>query len=114
MTLANHRSYRAVLIPWVITLVTLVGLNALAPNHGRIRKNDSTEITGLSQLTDDALSPARVSNLPLFLSPQLTESDWAMSLASQLLCIETLRRQTPLQARDGAIRGRAPPAGPCA
>ncbi len=109
MTNANHRPYRAVLIPWVITLVALVGLNALAPSNGRTRKNDSSEIAGLSQLADDAQTTARLSNLPVFLAPRLTEADWAISLTSRLLCLETLRQQAPLQARNGAIRGRAPP-----
>ena len=114
MTITNHRSYRAVLIPWVITLVALVGLNALVPNHGRTRKSDSSEIAGLSQLADDARTLARISNLPVFLSPQLTEADWTMSHTARLLCIETLRQQTPRQARNGAIRERAPPVRPLA
>ena len=114
MTLSDHRTCRAVLIPWVITLVALVGLNALAPNHGRIRKSESLDIAGLSQLTDDAQTPARVSNLPVFPAPHLSGSDWAMSLTSQLLSVETLRQQAPFQSRDGTVRGRAPPVWPLA
>ena len=114
MTISNHRSCRAVLIPWVITLVALVGMNALAPNHARMRKTESSDIARLSQLSDEAQTPARVSNLPVFLAPQLTVSDWAMSLMSQFLCMETHRQQPPLQARKGAMRGRAPPIRPLA
>ncbi|MGD7652373.1 MAG: hypothetical protein ACQCXQ_04095 [Verrucomicrobiales bacterium] len=98
------------LIPWVITLVALVGLNALVPLHGRVRKTDCSDIAGLSQLSDDAQSPARVSSLPVFLASQASGADLATFLTSQLLCIESLRQQAPLETRDGAIRGRAPPA----
>lgn len=109
MTNIHHRPPRAVLIPWVITLVALVGLNALVPFHGRARRTECSDIVGLSQLSDDVQTPARVSSLPVALASQDSEADWATFLTWQLLCIESSRRKTPLEPRGGGIQGRAPP-----
>jgi hypothetical protein len=114
MTNLDHRPFRTVLIPWVIALVTLIGLNALAPDHARVRKNDPSGEMGLSQLADDAATPGRICSLQTLPAPHPADGIRALCLSSRLVLIEERRGQAVFQALEGAAQGRAPPAGPAA
>jgi len=99
---------RTALIPWVIALVALFGLNAIAPNHSLTKKSDSLRGIGLSQQSADIQTPGRFSNSLAYVAP--TPCDWAMAPGSSLLlCIETRMDHTVVQSLRGAVRGRAPP-----
>lgn len=111
MPTLDHRPFRTVLIPWVIALVTLIGLNALVPDQARARKIDSSGELELSQLADDATPAGRISNSQIFLAPHPKDATGTMGSSSGLVLIEKHRCQSVPQDKEGAIRGRAPPAG---
>lgn len=109
MTHVDHRSVRAVLIPWVIALVTLIGLNALVSDHARIRKSQSSGELELSQLADDLRPLGRVSGGQDFSVPDSTDLTGAPGFSSRLVLMDPRREHRLPRFENGAIRGRAPP-----
>jgi len=110
MATFDHRPYRTALIPWVIAMVTLIGLNALVPDHARARKIQSSGELELSQLAEDAQLPGRISHSQAFPVPHPADGAGTLSSSSRLVLIEKRREQPTFRFEEGAIRGRAPPA----
>jgi len=110
MSTFDHRPFNTVLIPWVIALVTLIGLTALVPDQARVRKIGSSGELELSQLADDATPVGRTSSSQVFLAPHLKDVTGALCTSSGLILIEQHQGQTVFRSKEGAIRGRAPPA----
>ena len=109
MTSSDHRPFRTALIPWVIALVALFGLNALAPIFSITKKSECPEGVGLSQLADDGQIPGRVTSPLVYLDPPAADGTRFHGIAWVLRRIETRRDHPVAQALGGAIRGRAPP-----
>lgn len=109
MTGFYHRPFRAVLIPWVMTLVALFGLNALLPDYSNLRKNESPDGIGLSQQADDAQMAGRISKEHDLLTPHLSDEVGPVDLAWLRLLMEIRRERPWVQPLEGATRGRAPP-----
>lgn len=98
------------MIPWVITLLALFGWNALAPEHGRIRKGDSLGEIGLSQISDEPEIASRVAN-PELLLPTGRCTLWMEPRPAWSLILISKRAPLHLgQNPAGEVRGRAPPA----
>jgi hypothetical protein len=114
MTTADHRPIRTVLIPWVIALVTLVGWHAFMPDQARVRKTGSSGEMELSQLADDAAPLGRIAAPQVFITFRPTDGTSHLLASSRLVLIENRRDQPAFRSREGAVRGRAPPAGPLA
>jgi hypothetical protein len=111
MTTLDHRPIRTALIPWVIALVTLVGWNAFFPEQVRTRKIDSPGEMELSQRVDEAQSKARISSPQVFLAHISTDSIRVSILSSGLVLMEKHGSWPVFRSQEGAIQGRAPPAG---
>jgi hypothetical protein len=109
MPASTDRPLHAVLIPWVIALVALIGLNAVVPDYSRTRKNDSNGETGLSQPADAPPAPGHISSPLVFLIPHVTCR--AAILVSHVVCLEVFRAERPAALPQGAVHGRAPPTG---
>jgi hypothetical protein len=110
MSTERQSPLRNVMIPWVITLIALLGWNAFAPEHGRMRKGDSQGGIGLTQITDDPEIANRVAN-PEIVAPTGADAPWVepgplwnlvLILKAPSLRIESIRA--------GEAHGRAPPA----
>jgi len=110
MSSSDHRPIRTALIPWVIALVALFGLNALAPIFSITKKSECPEGVGLSQLADDGQIPGRITSPLIYLDPPPTDGARFRGFAWVLQRIETRRDHPVAQLLGGAIRGRAPPA----
>ncbi len=110
MSHPDHRPFRTVLTPWVIAMVTLIGFSALIPDHARARKFESSGELELSQLADDTTLPGRASSSQVFLTSCRQAVTTALCASSQLILIDKRRGQSMFRAKEGAIRGRAPPA----
>lgn len=108
MTPVDHRPVRTVLIPWVIALVTLIGLNALVSDHARIRKSQSSGELELSQLADDLRPLGRVFGGQDVSFPDPADLNGAMG-SSRFVLVDPCPEQRLLRFENGAIRGRAPP-----
>lgn len=111
MSPSTNRTVRAAWILWVLALVALFGLNALAPDHSYSKNGDSSDEIELSQSADDALKPGRIFNPQPFLHPTPTGEIGFLDSSSLFLCIETARQLTAAQSLRGVVQGRAPPAG---
>jgi hypothetical protein len=98
------------MIPWVVALVALFGLNALAPGCFNTKKSESPEGIGLCQPADEVAIPARVSNPLVYCEPSPSDRARFLALFLGLLRIETHRDQPAVEALEGAPQGRAPPA----
>jgi hypothetical protein len=109
MSVTENRSLRTVLIPWVIALVTLFGLNAIAPNHARSRKSEPQEGIGLSQPANDAQTSGRVSNPLVFVATTSRDDFKLLNQPSWRLPIETPTTTPTVRSPKGAVQGRAPP-----
>lgn len=110
MSSSDHRPIRTALIPWVIALVALFGLNALVPIFSITKKSECPEGVRLSQLADDGQIPGRVTSPLVYLEPPPANGARFHGSAWVLRRIETRRDQPVVQTLDGAVRGRAPPA----
>jgi hypothetical protein len=110
MSCPDLRPARTALIPWVLALVALFGLNVFVQDHSHVGKGDAGEGMGLSQSADDAPILGRVSNPQACLAAPPAANAGFLDLPSSLLCIETRRVEPVLQSARGVLRGRAPPA----
>jgi hypothetical protein len=109
MTPSGHRPVRTALIPWVIALVALLGINVLVPDHSRSRRNEASDEIGLSQLPDNALPAGRTSNPLVCHAPGSPEWIGFLSFPWLFLCIEVRRDLPAVESFRGTVQGRAPP-----
>ena len=109
MPAPSNRPIHAALIPWVIVLVVLIGLNAITPDYSGPRKTDSSGETGFSQALDVLPVPGNFANPLVFLIPQSTCR--APILVSRGLSLEVFAEDPWFEFPHGAVKGRAPPAG---
>lgn len=100
---------RTALIPWVIALVTLFGVNALVPDQSRSRRHETSDEIGISQLADSAQAPGRIYNPQVFLVPDFSSQFGVLSSSSSIQRIESRRDMPVVQPLGGAVQGRAPP-----
>ncbi|MES2924996.1 MAG: hypothetical protein V4819_25800 [Verrucomicrobiota bacterium] len=110
MNSTDNRPVRTALIPWVVALVALLALNALAPDHSLARKSESSKGIGLSQLADSDQAPGRIFNPLLFLAPAPFAGTGFLNRSSLLLYSENRRDLPLMRCLEGAVQGRAPPA----
>jgi hypothetical protein len=111
MSPTPNRTVRAAWIPWVLALVALFGLNALAPDHSNSKIGESSDDIELSQVAHDAQKLGRIFNPQIFLHPTPSGEIGLLDSSSLFLCIETGRELTAVPSLRGAVQGRAPPAG---
>ena len=109
MTRPTHRTVRTALIPWVIALVALFGLNVLIPDYSDSKKSESPDEIGLSQLAHHTQATGRFFNPQVFLDPSLSDGIGFLNSSSLFLCIENRRDILVIQSLPGAVQGRAPP-----
>jgi hypothetical protein len=110
MDLPQERQLRTAWIPWIFALVTLLGVNALVPDHSRLRRSETPDEVGVSRLADPGNSPERSLDPPVFLTPPpAADSDQfiSWSFLHRGNCCETPVADSPA----GAPQGRAPPSG---
>lgn len=111
MTAPEPRNIRTVLIPWVMALVALFGLNAITTDQFRSRKGEAPEEVGITQLADDASSSGRISNPQIFIIPEGFHEVWLPQQSCFLPRVEIGAKQPTVAGLRGAVQGRAPPAG---
>lgn len=97
-----------------MALIALVGWNALAADHARVKKISTSGEVELSQLGDDVQTPGRIPHPQVSLAYHPTVGTRALVVSSRLVLIEKRGGPPVFLCREGAIRGRAPPAGPVA
>ena len=81
---------------------------------GAVRRIGRATALELSQLGDDAQSLGRIPNPQVSLVYHPTVGTRALVASSRLVLIEKRGGPPVFLCREGAIRGRAPPAGPVA
>jgi hypothetical protein len=110
MSADRQHPLRNVMIPWVITLLALIGWNALAPEQGRPRKGDILGEIGLSQIADEPELACRAANPEVF-APAKCSPQWMEPGPTwDLVLIAKNRPQCVECVAAGRVRGRAPPA----
>jgi hypothetical protein len=100
---------RTALIPWIIVLVALFGVNALVPDQSRSRRHEASDEIGISQLGDNAQVPGRIYNPPVLMVPDFSNQFGFLGSSSLIDRIETVRDLPMVQSPGGAVQGRAPP-----
>jgi hypothetical protein len=110
MSAYRQHPLRNVMIPWVITLLALIGWNALAPEHGRPRKGDLLGEIGLSQIADEPELACRAANPEVFAPARCSPLWMETGPIWDLLLIAKNRPQCVQRVATGGVRGRAPPA----
>jgi hypothetical protein len=106
---STERPIHAVLIPWVIALVALLGWNAILPHHSRNRETDFSGESRISQPADVPFALGQAASQQVFVIPHSTCR--STILVSRVLCIEVFREVPAITSPQGAVRGRAPPDG---
>lgn len=109
MNSPENRQLRTVLIPWVIALVALFGVNALIPDQSRSRRSEAPDEIGISQLADNAQTPGRPMHPLVYLTPDFLNQFGFFNSFSSIHHIETRRQMPVVQSPEGAVQGRAPP-----
>lgn len=108
MTVSTERPiHAAVMTPWVIVLVALIGLNAFSQEYSRVRRDDSTGKAALTQPVEVANTSGNFSGPLVFLTAHSTS--YAAILVSQVLGLEVSHEEPLAEFPHGAVRGRAPP-----
>lgn len=110
MDSTDPRPLRNALIPWVIALLVLFGWNALAQDHARLRKLDSSDEVGLSALVDAPPTPGRTFNPLLFIAPNPAARITLLDRTTRFLCVEIRRELPVVSPLHDSVQGRAPPA----
>ncbi len=97
------------MIPWVMALIALVGLNALAPIHRLTKKHESSHESGLSEFSDDVQIRGRFSDPLVFSEPESGDEAGMNPSLRPVPRLETQSAQPHARATGGAVLGRAPP-----
>jgi len=108
MSHPEARPHHTVLIPWIITLIALFGMNALVRDHSRLCRSEKSDGVGLSQFADDVCPIVRPSDPMVFLTDTLDVTGLRLA-GAKLVCIETRHNLPEMRALEGAAQGRAPP-----
>ncbi|MEP3213315.1 MAG: hypothetical protein ABJQ29_08980 [Luteolibacter sp.] len=109
MSASTERPVQAVLTPWVIALIALIGLNAFSQEYSRTRRDESSGKITLTQSGEFANATGNFTGSLVFLTAQ--SSHHAAILVSQILGLEVTHEEPLAEFPHGAVRGRAPPAG---
>jgi hypothetical protein len=109
MSRVESRPLHGALIPWVIALVAMLGLNSLAPELARSARRDAPDGIKPTELAQQ--TPAgRILNLQISADPSPLNGIRFRSPAGVFLSIECRVDAPVAQSFAGAVRGRAPPA----
>jgi|GEM_PF-3911005 len=108
MSRVETRPLHCALIPWVIALVAMLGLNSLAPDLGRSARRDSPDEIKPSELAQQ--TPAgRILNFQVSPEPSPCDGIRLLSPSGGFLSIDCLVDAPVVQSLAGAVQGRAPP-----
>jgi hypothetical protein len=111
MSLLDPETIRRNLPPWVVLMLGLLALNALAPTPARSRKSDPSETAGLTIKDDCASSQSRATDTTDLLSPvPLMKAGLILSVC-RIPVMESDGDLPPNSSPNGEVRGRAPPSG---
>lgn len=110
MSLPENKTIRLAVIPWIMAIIALIGLSALASVHRFTKKLESSQESAISELSDEAQPGGRVSG-PLVLIEPATEEVTIPAVTYTL--VPHIVPPSVLIVPDfkaGKIQGRAPPA----
>lgn len=109
MSLLDPETIRKNLPPWVMLMLGLLALNALAPAPARARKFDPSETAGLTIKDDCASTQSRATDTTDLLSPvPLMKAGLILSVCR--IPVMESEGDLPLNSSpNGEVRGRAPP-----
>ncbi len=110
MSLPENKTLRVAVIPWVMAIIALVGLNALASVHRFTKKQESSHESSISEISDDLQTRGRISDPLVFIEPDTEEETKPVvsNILIPLILPEPVVIDTGFKA--GVVRGRAPPA----
>lgn len=109
MSLLDPETLRRNLPPWVMLMLGLLALNALAPAPARARKCEPSETAGLTIKDDCASTQSRANDTTDLLSPvPLMEAGLILSVC-RISVTEPEGDLPPHSSPEGEVHGRAPP-----
>lgn len=109
MSVPEHKTIRTALIPWVMAIVTLIGLNALASVHRFTKKDESSHESAISELSDEVVAGIRVSEPLVYIEPSSGEEKPSVLQWTPFPHLATPGVFIPTGVRVGGVQGRAPP-----
>lgn len=109
MSVPEHKTIRTALIPWILAIVALVGLNALASVHRFTKKDESSHESAISELSDEVVAGIRVSEPLVYIEPSAEEEGPAALSWTPVPYLAAPGIVIPTGVRIGGVRGRAPP-----
>ncbi|RYD47936.1 MAG: hypothetical protein EOP85_04555 [Verrucomicrobiaceae bacterium] len=109
MPLPENKSMRLAVIPWIMAIIALVGLNALASVHRFTKKQESSHESALSELSDDVVARGGVCD-PLVFVEQAASADTPTTGISPFVPVALPElRLIDTGFTTGRVQGRAPP-----
>lgn len=109
MSLPEHKAIRTALIPWIMAVIALIGLSALASVHRFTKKQESSHESAISELSDEVLTRGRVSDPLVFIEPAGKESGKPTVSYTLVPIIALPGAFAGTSFRAGKVQGRAPP-----
>lgn len=109
MSLPEHKTIRTTLIPWIVAIVALLGLNALASVHRFTKKDESSHKSAISELSDEIQARGGVSDPLVFIEPAVQEEAAPSEAGIPVPQVRVPGVLMETGVRAGGVQGRAPP-----
>ncbi|RYD23309.1 MAG: hypothetical protein EOP88_04670 [Verrucomicrobiaceae bacterium] len=109
MSLPEHKTIRTALIPWIVAIVALIGLNALASVHRFTKKDESSHESAISELSDEVVAGIRVSEPLVYIEPAAAEEKPSALVWTPVPHVAAPGVFISTGVRIGGVQGRAPP-----
>lgn len=97
------------MIPWVMAIIALIGLNALASVHRFTKKQESAHETAISELSDEVQARGRVADPLVYIEPTTAAEGTPATPSTLVPRMDSHAVLIDSGVQGGRVQGRAPP-----
>lgn len=109
MPLPENKTIRVAMIPWVMAIIALIGLNALASVHRFTKKQESGHESAISELSDEAQTRGRMADPLVYIEPTTATEGKPAGPGTHVPHVDPHAGVIDSDFKGGRVRGRAPP-----